>query len=549
MISNDWAAILNVSKILNAKVFKSAACEVFSTCKALLGATSGYIALLSEDGMENKALYLDPGGFPCRVDSSLPMPVRGLRQKVYETGKAVYENSFDSSEWIELIPPGHSFLKNVLFVPMLMDGFTIGLLGLANKEGGFSDFDADVATSFGRLAAVTLKNISITEKLRAEQERFHSVVETASDAVICIDTLGKIVYWNHASQQIFGYTYDEVIGKPVSLIIPAKVHGEHQKALERLAESKKSKFPGKTIEADGTRKDGSSFPLEVSVAKWSNNNEYYFTGILRDITERKLMEKELFQANQRLIKANKELIELSNHKSEFLANMSHELRTPLTAILALTGEILKQRHGPLNKKQQEQMIIVRNSAEKQLILIHELLEFSKIESGRVALNLSEVSVGKITQEVIRSLKPLADEKVIKINAEIQDKIKIIADSCKVRQVVTNLLGNAIKFSLFEGEIKVEVMEQFNPVEGIVLKVTDSGPGVPPEEQGSIFEAFYQVDRGLNKKHQGTGLGLALVKKIMDLHLGTVSVENLDHGKGAVFTVVWPAYPCYQHDLD
>ncbi len=666
---------LNLTDHLNDEVVQITAKEIFTSCKDLLGATCGYISLLSEDGKENKALYADPGSLIDRVDPTLPMPIRGLRDIAYKKGKPVFQNCFPDSQWMKNIPKGHILIKNVLFAPLIINNSTIGLIGLGNKEGGFTDFDANVAASFGRLVAVTFNNMNIMQKLRTQEELFHSVVETASNAIICLDAQGRIAYWNNAALKIFGYSGDEVLGRSINLIIPESIHATHEKALREAITGDRLKHFGKIIPVNGLKKDGTCFPLEVSIAKWRNRDQAYFTAILRDVTERILMEqslrekdeqirsafeyaavgmiiisldgnfikanysfcdmvgysfeelkgkkcneithpdnsaeevlltkklfsgeinsyqiekryksktgqtiwvsahvsmaytenetrylvaqvrditerkeaeRELLRATEELKRTNRDLIKINNYKSDFLANMSHELRTPLTAILALSGEMLTQRNGTLNNVQLKYMTNVRNSGEKLLTLIDELLELSKIDSGRIFLNFSEVCVGLITEEVIQVLKPLANQKSIKINSHIKDTVNIIADSNKVRQVIMNLLGNAIKFSPPKSEIMIEVVNRSFPEKGIVLKVTDSGPGVPPDEQELIFEPFYQVDHGINRKYQGTGLGLAMVKKIVDLHLGTVSVENLPSGNGAVFTVFWPTHPCFEEDLD
>jgi GAF domain-containing protein len=151
----EVSALLEGSRaVLEYRDFQGAARSIFDSCKQLIGATGGYIALLSEDAAENEVLFLDSGGFPCTVDESLPMPIRGLRERVYRSSEAAFDNSFFESQWAEFLPRGHVRLDNVLFAPLIIDGEVLGLLGLANKPGGFTQQDARMASAFGEFVAI-----------------------------------------------------------------------------------------------------------------------------------------------------------------------------------------------------------------------------------------------------------------------------------------------------------------------------------------------------------------------------------------------------------
>jgi signal transduction histidine kinase len=181
----EVSALLEASKaVLVHREFSKAARSIFASCKDLLGATAGYVALLSRDKMENEVLFLDSGGLPCVVDPSLPMPIRGLRAEAYSTGKVVYCNAFPSSEWASLMPEGHVVLKNVLFAPLTIDASTVGIIGLANKTDDFTERDAQMASAFGEIASVALINSQMLEKLeenekllKAHSERLEEMVE------------------------------------------------------------------------------------------------------------------------------------------------------------------------------------------------------------------------------------------------------------------------------------------------------------------------------------------------------------------------------------
>jgi len=297
----EISALLEASRaVLENRKFKDAARAIFDSCKNLIGANAGYVALLTKDGTENEVLFLDSGGLRCTVDPNLPMPIRGLREEAYRTGKAVFHNDFPSSGYMKYMPEGHVNLNNVLFAPLAISGKVIGLLGLANKPRGFTENDARMASALGELAAVALHNSRTLESLETSEKHFRSVVQTANDAIISIDKQGNIIFWNNSAENVFGYSTDEVTGKPVTFIIPERFRQIHQKAIHQVVSTDKSNLIGKTIEMTGLKKDGNEFTLELSLATWGAGEEIFFTGILRDITERKRMEEELRKSRDEL---------------------------------------------------------------------------------------------------------------------------------------------------------------------------------------------------------------------------------------------------------
>ena len=279
--------------VLKHREFAEAARVIFDQCKALIGATAGYVALLSPEGTENEVLFLDSGGLSCSVDPLLPMPIRGLRAEVYHTGQAAYENDFDSSGWASLLPEGHVTLDNVLFAPLTIDGAVVGLLGIANKPGGFTQNDARLGTAFGELAAVALSNSRTLDALQSSEHRFHSLVETASDAIVCADSSGEILFWNRSAEAMFGYPTAEAIGQPVTLIMPERFHDRHRRGMTRFLATGKPRIMGRTIEMFAQRSDGSEFPVELSLTAWKTKQETFFAGIIRDVSERKQAEENL----------------------------------------------------------------------------------------------------------------------------------------------------------------------------------------------------------------------------------------------------------------
>ena len=299
--AKEVSSLLESSRaVLQYREFKDSAKSIFNSCKNLIGARAGYVALLTKDGTENELLHLDAGGLACTVDTALPMPIRGLREKAYRSCKTVYENRFSQSKWLKFLPDGHVRLNNVLFAPLVIDNKAVGLLGLANKPGGFTQQDARIASGFSEFASVALFNSRTLESLEHSEERFRSVVETAIDAIITVDGRGTIIFWNPQAELMFGYSANEMIGKPVAVIMPEKFRTAHQQGLDKAAQSKKPKIAGNIIELVGLRKDGSEFPLELSLANWETKEGVFFTAIIRDISERKRAENALQAARSEL---------------------------------------------------------------------------------------------------------------------------------------------------------------------------------------------------------------------------------------------------------
>ena len=299
--AKEVTALLESSQaVLQYREFKDSAKSIFNSCKNLIGAKAGYVALLTPDGSENDLLHLDAGGLSCTVDPSLPMPIRGLREKAYRSCKTVFDNRFSKSQWVDFLPDGHVVLENVLFAPLVISDKAVGLLGLANKPGGFTEHDARIATGFSEFASVALLNSHTMESLEHSEERFRSVVETAIDAIITIDSNGKVIFWNQKAEAMFGYKAAEVIGQPVAVIMPERYRKSHQIGLNQAISSKKSKIAGNILELVGLRKDTSEFPLELSLSNWETKEGIFFTAIIRDISERKQAEKELQAARDEL---------------------------------------------------------------------------------------------------------------------------------------------------------------------------------------------------------------------------------------------------------
>jgi len=375
----EIAALLDGSRaILAHQHFPDAAQSIFGFCKRLIGATAGYIALLSTGGTENEVVFLDSGGLPCSVDPSLSMPIRGLRAEVCRTGGAAWENDFANSDWVVHMPEGHAALESVLFAPLAIEGNVVGLLGLANKPGGFTDNDARLASAFGELAAIALRNAWSIESLEDSEERFRSVVETAGDAIISIDAVGSTVYWNRAAERVFGYKASQMIGKQVTAIMPERLRKAHAEGLARVNSTGEMRIIGSTVEMEGLRKDGTEFPLELTLATWKSKGSTFFTAIVRDITERR---------------------KLDELKDEFIGLVSHELRSPLTVVVGAVNTALTELERLTPEETRQLLEDAASEADVLSHLLGNLLELSRAQANRLVLYVEPMNIRTVIQRV------------------------------------------------------------------------------------------------------------------------------------------------------
>ncbi|MBI5870771.1 MAG: GAF domain-containing protein [Actinobacteria bacterium] len=296
----ETAALLAASRAVQEfQEFADVARSIFDSCKNLIGATSGYIALLSDDGSENEVLFLDAGGLPCSVDESLPMPIRGLRGEVYLSNSAAYENDFMNSKWIGFMPEGHVRLDNVLFAPLLIDGKTVGLLGIANKPGGFVDNDLRLASAFCDMVASALYNARTFELLEKSEEQFRSFVEQSSDGIVIIDSRGTIIGWNRSQEKITGISKDRATGQPLwdvqySLNPPDNRTPEAKVRLQKMIvdflENRNPFWTNKLIESEIQRTDGSRAFIQTITFPINTSSDFIAASITRDVTRRKTTE-------------------------------------------------------------------------------------------------------------------------------------------------------------------------------------------------------------------------------------------------------------------
>lgn len=289
--------------VLEHQHIERAARAIFDTCCRLTGAVAGYVALLSDDGSENEVLFLESGGSPCTVDPALPMPIRGLRAESYRTGEVVYDNDFFNSQWMKYMPKGHVKLRNAMFAPLVIDGKTVGLMGMSNKPGDFNENDARLAKAFGELAAVALRNSMTLEKLEAEQERYKTVTEFSNDWVYWLDENGDTRYVSPAFQTLTGYSPGEFAG--FREVVEKLVHPDDREKFQRHHQSALQGQSTSGIEFRIVAKKGEEKWIS-HVCRAIRDSSGTFLGVRAansDITERKRIEREREQVIEDLQKA------------------------------------------------------------------------------------------------------------------------------------------------------------------------------------------------------------------------------------------------------
>ena len=371
--------------------------------------------------------------------------------------------------------------------------------------------------------------------LRESEERYRIVAETASDAIISVDESSKILFINRAAEKIFGYSVEEMTGKPLTMLMPHSLRPEHLAGIEHYIETGERRLDWERIEVSGLHRDGYDFPLELSFGESNQNGKRIFIGIARDVTERRQAEAERERLLLREQEARRKAEEANRLKDEFLATVSHELRTPLNAILGWASMLGR---GQLNDLQAVQAIeIIERNTRAQVQLVEDLLDVSRIITGKLRLNVGDVDIVSIIESAIETVRPAAEAKSIELESDINLTQPIICgDANRIQQIVWNLLSNSVKFTSLGGKVKVSLKKTAEDVE---IKISDTGAGIETDFLPFVFDRFRQADGATTRAHGGLGLGLSIVKNLAEMHGGSVRAESEGLGKGATFIVLLP----------
>jgi PAS domain S-box-containing protein len=382
------------------------------------------------------------------------------------------------------------------------------------------------------------KAIQISGAFKHNEEIMQAILAQSTDAILSIDQRGKIRLANPAAHYIFGLEQGSLLGRSLAELVPAAKPETFQKLCLVASDDR-------DLELVGKRPGEQRFPIDFALSEIQIGDETFYTAIIRDITERTKLRLQLQEQVAKLEVANKELAvardkaqEASALKSMFVANISHEIRTPMSGVLGMSELLLMSDLSPDDKQIAAHIF----ECSKNLVcIVNDLLDFSKLEAGKVRLERLSFSLANIIEQVIQTITPAVEQKGLKLTTEIAADVpeQCIGDDGRIRQTLLNLAHNAVKFTC-DGTIHIGVtVEQLKEETAVVkIRVVDSGIGISEKVLKSLFTPFMQADNSMTRKYGGTGLGLSICKSLVALMSGQIGVDSIE-GQGSTFWVQLP----------
>ena len=427
-------------------------------------------------------------------------------------------------------------LPGVMMAQASADGKWEGTIDRVRKDG--SSFRARVVMTLrcggdGKPIGFLLMSSDIRNELRLTAERdqlqsTRSVLESAPDAMVIVDQNGEIQLANAATETMFGYRSDELVGSPVDMLIPQRYRAHHPGHRTGFFTAPRARAMGAGLELAGRRKDGAEFPVEISLSPMETDDGQFAIAAIRDVTDRQRSEQHLRETNVKLQAASLATEKANLAKSEFLSRMSHELRTPLNAILGF-GQLLER--SPLEDREHRHVEYILKGGRHLLELIDEVLDISRIESGSLGVSVEPVLLSHGVEEALDLVGPIADQRGISIVTDLGAVagVWVTADLQRLKQVLLNLLSNAIKYNRPNGSIRISVVMDG---EAVVLRVSDTGPGIAAADLPRLFVPFDRLGAEASGV-EGTGLGLALSRRLAEGMGGTLGATS-ELGAGSTF---------------
>lgn len=514
--------------ILQDREFNLTAKKNFDLLKKITGAASGYVVLLNNQNPSKDLAYFKSDNMPFDIKNNIPLNPDSLKSVVLNTNKIIYENDFMHSHLGKSLPKDHVALRNALYSPLIMEGKSVGLICLINKAEDFNENDVRTAEAFSNLTTLALDNWKSREKLADSEELFRSTILQSNDGIVIADSEFRIIEWNIAQTQIFGYTADEMQGKTLwefqYINLPEELRTEENflqikhKWLTIMDESVENKESLLSVikEIEIQTKHNLRKTIQVSSFAIRLPGKTLYGSFTRDITDQKYTER---------------------MKDSFINMVSHELRTPLASIKGSIDLLMQLQETNFTKEQSLILDICKKNTDRLCTFVNHVLDFQKLKNKSIDLNIAKINLRKLLKDVYSLMLVPAKEKNIQLELDIKQNLpKIECDHDSIYRLMINLVSNGISFTE-KGSVSISC-KYISAIQAVEICVSDTGIGIQQDDIKKLFASFSQITSSNYSRPGSSGLGLAISKEIVERHHGKIWVESKIN-EGTSFFVVLP----------